>query len=878
MKNNFIKIILILISSLSLPQYSFGENFKFNVTEVQVYENGNLIKGVKGGTVTTDNNIVIKADDFEYNKLTLILKAKGNVELIDKKENITIESNEIFYDKNKEIIYSRGNSKAKNLTNTEIFADEYFRYNKLISVLEAKGNVLIIDKNKDIKIETDNSFYFIDKEKFTTKGETKIFIKKQYTIDTKNLVFLRNQKLLFSQEKTSLRDIKLKNTYELIDFEYLVDQEILKGKKVKIKTSNKKNDNDIYFFENGFFNFKENEFLAKDVKIKFRKNLFENIKNDPRISSVSAKGDHLNTYFEKGIFTSCKKTDKCPPWKITSSKIHHDKVKKQVIYKNAWLNLYDFPIVYFPKFFHPDPSVKRQSGFLKPELGSSKTLGDSIYSPYFYVISDNKDITIKPRLFDNNKFTIQNEYRQKTKNSLTVADFSFTKGHNSSANDKDDTRSHFFANTKIDLELEEYVKSELEINYEKVSNDNYLKLFNFSESPLLSENNDVLETAIKLDLEHQDYDLTSSFVMYETLSGNNSDRYQYILPSYNFSKNFNLSSLDGSFNLNSYGSNTLSNTNITTSILSNDLNYSTYDIFFNNGVKTNFKVLLKNTNAIGKNSPLYKESPQSEIMSAYIYNVSFPLVKNTLKNLNTFEPKLSLRISPHEMKNNSSLERRIDTGNIFSDNRLILEDSLETGESVTLGLNFKKEKVNIKKEIKEIEEYFDFKLATVFRLNEEKDIPISSSLNKKTSNIFGQLNFKPTKNILLDYNFSLNNDLNYLEYNSINAKLIHNNFSTQFNYLEERGIIGNKNVVENTTQYNFNEENSLSFKTRRNRKINLTEFYDLVYEYKNDCLIAGVKYKKNFYNDADIKPVEELFFSITIVPFTTFSPSKMTLR
>ena len=878
MKNNFIKIILIIIFSLSLYQYSFSENFKFNVTEVQVYENGNLIKAIKGGTVTTDNNIVIKADNFEYNKLTLMLKARGNVELIDKKENITIESNEIFYDKNKEIIYSKGKSKAKNLTNTEIFADEYFRYNKLTSILEARGNVLIDDKNKDIKIETDNSFYFIDEEKLTTRGETKIFIEKQYTIDTKNLVFLRNQKLLFSKEKTSLRDEKLKNTYKLIDFEYLVDQEILKGKKVEIITSNKKNDNDVYFFENGFFNFKENKFLAKDVKISFRKNLFENIKNDPRISSVSAQGDDLNTYFEKGIFTSCKKTDKCPPWKITSGKIHHDKVKKQVIYKNAWLNLYDFPIVYFPKFFHPDPSVKRQSGFLKPELGSSKTLGDSIYSPYFYVISENKDITIKPRLFSNNKFTLQNEYRQKTKKSLTVVDFSFTKGHDSSVDDKNDTRSHFFTNTKIDLELEEYIKSDLEINYEKVSNDNYLKLFNFLESPLLLENNDVLETAIKLDLEHQDYDLTTSFEMYETLNGTNSDRYQYVLPSYNFSKNFNLNNLDGSFNFNSYGNNTLSNTNITTSVLSNDLNYSTYDIFFNNGVKTNFKVFLKNTNAIGKNSPLYKESPQSELMSAYIYNLSYPLIKNTQKNLNTFEPKLSLRISPHEMKNNSGLERRIDAGNIFSDNRLILEDSLETGESITLGLNFKKEKINIKKEIDEIEEYLDFKLATVFRLDEEKDIPTSSSLNKKTSNIFGQLNFKPNKNILLNYNFSLNNDLNYLEYNSIATKLIYNNFSTQFNYLEERGIIGDKNVIENTTQYIFNEENSLSFKTRRNRKINLTEFYDLIYEYKNDCLIAGVKYKKNFYSDADIKPVEELFFSITIIPFTTFSPSKMTLR
>ena len=45
--------------------------------------------------------------------------------------------------------------------------------------------------------------------------------------------------------------------------------------------------------------------------------------------------------------------------KITSDEIHHDKIKKQINYKNAWLEIYDFPVVYFPKFFHPDPSVKR---------------------------------------------------------------------------------------------------------------------------------------------------------------------------------------------------------------------------------------------------------------------------------------------------------------------------------------------------------------------------------------------------------------------------------------------------------------------------------------------------------------------------------------
>ena len=130
----------------------------------------------------------------------------------------------------------------------------------------------------------------------------------------------------------------------------------------------------------------------------------------------------------------------------------------------------------------------------------------------------------------------------------------------------------------------------------------------------------------------------------------------------------------------------------------------------------------------------------------------------------------------------------------------------------------------------------------------------------------------------MNYDFSINDDLSDFEYNSLNALMTFNNFSTEFDILEEKGSIGDLNIVENTSTFNFSEENSLSFKTRRNRNLNLTEYYDLLYEYKNDCLIAGVQYKKNYYNDSDIKPVEELFFSITIVPLTTLSPAKMSLN
>ena len=50
-------------------------------------------------------------------------------------------------------------------------------------------------------------------------------------------------------------------------------------------------------------------------------------------------------------------------------------------------------------------------------------------------------------------------------------------------------------------------------------------------------------------------------------------------------------------------------------------------------------------------------------------------------------------------------------------------------------------------------------------------------------------------------------------------------------------------------------------------KVRDKEFYNLIYQYKNDCLVAGLEYKKNYYSDKDLKPEESIFFKLTIVPF-----------
>ena len=66
------------------------------------------------------------------------------------------------------------------------------------------------------------------------------------------------------------------------------------------------------------------------------------------------------------------------------------------------------------------------------------------------------------------------------------------------------------------------------------------------------------------------------------------------------------------------------------------------------------------------------------------------------------------------------------------------------------------------------------------------------------------------------------------------------------------------------------------FRERRNKETDLKEFYNIMYQYENDCLVAAFEYNKNYYTDRDLKPSEELFFSLTIVPLSNFNTPLVT--
>jgi LPS-assembly protein len=802
----FIKIFLFNFFLFLNSAYAI-EQFNFDVTQAEILNDGNIFKGINGGTATSADGLVISADTFEYNKI--------------------------------------------------------------LNILNAYGDVKVEDKENDQIIFTEKMIYLKNEEKIVTKGETKAIIESNYNFLSSDMIFLKKDQKLISKSKSSITD-KNFNLYEFDNFEYLINRKLLKANNLKVTTNytSSNNQKDIFNFENGFFNLDSKDFIAKDTKISVKKNIFDNTDNDPRIEGVSSKRKGNITEINKATFTSCKKDDNCPPWSINADKIIHDNKKKQLIYKDALLKIYDIPVLYFPKFFHPDPTVKRQSGLLQPRLNNSETLGSSFLLPYFHVISDNKDITFKPTIFDSDIYMFQNEYREKRKNSSFIIDVGQTIGYQSSTNNKKKSIGHLFSKLNFDLGFKSFNKSSLDISLEKTTNDTYLKVF---ESNLIDMDEKVkpasqsqLLSNIIFNLDHKNFNLETGMSSYETLGGLKSDKFQYILPYYNFDMPQFMNNTYGKFNFSSNGSNKLKDTNSLTTSVNNNLNFLTNDFILKSGIVNNIGIYFKNTNKVGKKVSSLKNSPQLDLTNIINFQTRYPLVKIQDEHYNSLIPKLSFRINPTDMKNYNTENRKINTSNIFSINRLGLDDTFEEGKSLTVGLDYRKET------LKDINKFFEFKVASVFRDKRREFIPLNSTLGQKSSNLFGSASSSFSELFDIKYNFALDNNLKNFEYNSIGLDLNFEKITSNFEFIEENGKMGDANSLENSTTFNFDESNYLTFKTRRNRKINLTEFYDLVYEYKNDCLTAGIKYKKTYYQDRDYKPKEDLLFTITLFPLTQY--------
>ena len=204
--------------------------------------------------------------------------------------------------------------------------------------------------------------YEKDKEKIEIIGKSNALIDSNYNFKTEDILILRKEMIISSDKGATIIDNNSQTLYEIKKFSYSIKDKIIKGEKIFINSKFNQPFSDKYFFNSAVFNLKDGNYIAKDINIELKKDTFGNKNNDPRFKGVSSSSKDGITTINKGIY-HCKKNDTCPPWSIQADKVTYDQNKKQINYTNALVKVYDVPVIYFPKFFHPGPTVKRQSGF-----------------------------------------------------------------------------------------------------------------------------------------------------------------------------------------------------------------------------------------------------------------------------------------------------------------------------------------------------------------------------------------------------------------------------------------------------------------------------------------------------------------------------------
>jgi len=233
-------------------------------------------------------------------------------------------------------------------------------------------------------------------------------------IDKKSPMLLQADELIYDNKNnrvTALGNVEIYyNDYTLLADKVIYDQglnRLMAEGNVRIKEPN------------GAIINSESITLTDDFREGFINSLKIVSTDDSRIAAARAiRVDGNVTIFERGVFTPCKPCEKhpekAPLWSVKAAKIVHDQAGQKISYKNATFDVLGMPVLWLPYFSHPDPTVKRRSGFLIPGYGSSSDLGQTVNIPYYLAISPNMDLLFDPTYSSKQGVLYKGEFRHRT--------------------------------------------------------------------------------------------------------------------------------------------------------------------------------------------------------------------------------------------------------------------------------------------------------------------------------------------------------------------------------------------------------------------------------------------------------------------------------
>ena len=597
---------------------------------------------------------------------------------------------------------------------------------------------------------------------------------------------------------------------------------------------------------------------------------------------------------DSGEFTSCSKIKNakgefCPSWSLKSKKIIHDKNKKTITHKHAFFKLKKLPILYTPYISHPDPSVKRRSGFLPPVIKTIENLGRTIKVPYFVEISKDKDLTITPIYYFDENHILNTSYRQALKYGFLNIETSYTKGYKRTEEQgrTEGSRNYFFVDYTGQKKNLIFKNNDINLKIQRVSQENYLKV-NRLNTKLFKEDIRTLENIFRIQSYDENKRLDLKTGIYENLDVNDSSKYTYFFPDGIFSINSKKNSLYN-LNFNSYFQGRKFEKTQKQLKVKNNLSLSGQQyVLKNTGIGSSLKFSIFNKNIYNDDVAGLEDDLNINNNFTIASDNKLPLVKISKNSYQSITPRIFLKYTTGKMQNARDQDKILDYSDVFAINRTNDTDAIETGSSAGYGFEymFNKNKINSTDKIFSSK----FSLGQVIRNNKEDALPTKSSLNNKTSDFVGNFNLSIfgkkikkyednndskltflnnfNQNMLsINYKYNLNNDFSDTFRNSVNFTGVYNGFSANFVFDEKTKHIGNEKYGTLELGKVFSKNYYFKFQNKRNLITDSTEYNRLSFNFENDCIISSLTYSRDFYSDKDLKNTKTLIFGITIKPF-----------
>lgn len=154
--------------------------------------------------------------------------------------------------------------------------------------------------------------------------------------------------------------------------------------------------------------------LADNLSVGEMHNIKVFLKDKSHITAQTfrKKGNQTKT-LTHATYTACDFCEGTKPlWEVDARKVQHDEKSQDVHYNDAVLKFKGIPTLYTPFLSHPDPTVKRRSGFMMPTGGSSNFLGAFFQPRYFWAVNDQTNVLFSPIISEKHDVVLSGSYRQ----------------------------------------------------------------------------------------------------------------------------------------------------------------------------------------------------------------------------------------------------------------------------------------------------------------------------------------------------------------------------------------------------------------------------------------------------------------------------------